>query len=83
MTSPFKYLTFKMASVRVGVGVGACVHACAVDTCIKREVLRASLMYAFGHAYGLPYNYKMVTLIATKGLFNTVFSVHFAALYVA
>ena len=29
-------------------------------------------MYAFGRAYGLPY--KMATFIATKGLFNTVYS---------
>ena len=52
-----KYLTYKMASERVRV----CVRACAVE--IKSEMLRASMMYAFGRAYGLPY----------KGLFNTVY----------
>ena len=32
--------------------------------------MRASLMYAIGRAYGLPY--KMATFIAKQGLFNTV-----------
>ena len=47
----------------------ACVYACVVE--IKPGMLRASLMYAFRRAYGL--TYKMVTFIAKKGLFNTVY----------
>ena len=60
MTSPFKYLTYNMVSVRVW---RACVRAFAVA--IKPGVLRASLMYVFGGAYGLPY--KIVTFIANRG----------------
>ena len=51
-----KYLIYKMASVCVRL----CVRACAVE--IKSRMLRAacvlrtSMMYAFGRAYGLPYD---------------------------
>ena len=44
------------------------VRGCAIE--ITPGMLRFSLMYAFGRAYGL--TYKMATFIATKGLFNTV-----------
>ena len=67
-----KYLTYKMASVRMP----ACVRVCAIEmkpgmlraACC---VLRASMMYAFGRANGLPY--KMATFHSKKGLFNTVY----------
>ena len=60
-----KYLTYKRASVRLRV----CVRACAVE--IKLGMLRVSMMYAFGRAYGL--SYKMATFHNKKGLFNTVY----------
>ena len=62
-----KCLTYKMASVRVR----ACVRACAIE--IKQGMLHAvaSMIYAFGRAYGLPY--KMATFHSKKELLNTVY----------
>ena len=65
MMSPFQYLPYNMAYVRARVR--ACVCACTVE--IELGMLCAAGfidMYAFRHAYGLPY--KMVTFIAKKGL---------------
>ena len=69
MTSLLIYLPYNMAFVSVCVCVR--VHV-PYKSYRERCVLRASLMYAFRHAYGLPY--KMATFIATKGLLNTVYS---------
>ena len=49
-----------------------CVRARAVEIKLGCCELRASMMYAFGRAYGLPY--KMATCHSKKGLFNTVYT---------
>ena len=75
-------VTIQISAIQHGdvlVCMGVCEHV-PYKSNQECGVLRALLMYAFGHAYGLPY--KMVTCIATKGLFNTVYSMskqHFAA----
>ena len=51
-----------------------CARACAVEIKPVTLPLRVSLMYALRRAYCLLY--KMATFITTKGLFNTVYSVH-------
>ena len=56
MMSPFQYLPYNMAYVRARVR--ACVCACTVE--IELGMLCAAGfidMYAFRHAYGLPYRF--------------------------
>ena len=66
-----------MSSVRACACVCACicVHACAVEIKPGCCVLCASMMYALGRAYGLPY--KMATFHSKKGLFYSDVAVCF------
>ena len=61
-------VTVQIFALQDGICERVRVRACGVE--IKPGVLRVSLMYAFGRAYGL--TYKMATFIAAKGLFNKV-----------
>ena len=65
-------VTVQKSALQDGVCARVSVCMCAYAVEIKPGMLRASLMYAFGRAYGLPY--KMATFIAKKGFFDTVYN---------
>ena len=69
-----KYLTYKMSSVRACACVCACicVHACAVEIKPGFCVLCASMVYALGQSYGLPY--KMATFHSDFSIVTSQFA---------